>query len=283
MRAALLLPCAVLCTVTGLWHSGENSEHHLETAAEKTSSTTQAPGKATATTTANSSPEPTEQECLSLCKPVARNLSEVVPNVLVLGDEFSKGYFHIVQALLQQVASVQHVSLFDVAVEDGIPEGVCGTTVGVLDCVDTWLGNGTVWHVVVFNWGLHDIVPEMNTTAYVSRIKQIYVKIFAHVATAGAAVWLSTPPMPPGLTDKPNTAVVDINDAVEALWGNSSTPPEVDDLHKVIEHACHSNSTTRCYPDDCACEQLQDSSGKFNAFGNQFIGMHVAEVIRTYL
>lgn len=226
----------------------------------------------------------TAEDCPNLCKPLARPLSDTLPNVLVVGDHIASGYFHVVQGLLQQVASVQRASLFDVSNEDNLPEGVCSTTVGALACIDAWLGADTVWHVVVFNWGLRDVSPSMDMDEYVARIKQIYVKIFSHIASAGAAVWLTTTPTPPGCLDKPNAVVQEMNDAVQAMWDAASKPPDVEDMNKIFEHACHANTTTRCYPDDCSCDQLQyPTNGTFNAFGNQFLGMHIADLIRSYL
>jgi len=255
-------------------------------AAESTTPSAEAiqEGAAKAATTSQAMAPQSADDCQAMCKPLARPLSEILPNVLVVGDHISSGYFHVVQGLLQQVASVQHASLFNVANDDGIPEGTCGSSVGAVSCIDEWLGVDTVWRVVVFNWGLLDIQPAMDVDEYVARIKKIYVKIFPHIATSGAAVWLSTTPTPPACTERPNTAIQELNVAVEKMWDASAKPPDVEDLNKIVEHACHANATTKGYPGSSPCEQLQDPvHERFNAFGNQIIGMHIAELIRSYL
>ena len=67
-----------------------------------------------------------------------------LPKVLILGDSISIGYTPEVTRLLAGQAEVSR------------PKANCGSTQTGLANVEKWLGDGR-WHVIHFNWGLHDL------------------------------------------------------------------------------------------------------------------------------
>jgi acyl-CoA thioesterase-1 len=75
---------------------------------------------------------------------------KTLPNVLILGDSISIGYFPFVKELLTGKAMVTRPFR-----EDGRAENCQGTTHGVLH-IKRWIGD-TKWDVIHFNFGLHDI------------------------------------------------------------------------------------------------------------------------------
>jgi len=111
-----------------------------------------------------------------------------LPRVLLIGDSISIGYTPAVRECLKGKANVYR-----------IPANGGPTTRG-LDEIEKWLGAGP-WHVIHFNWGLHDLkrmddgsrqvdLPayETNLRALVSRLKQTGAKL----------IWASTTPVQPG-------------------------------------------------------------------------------------
>lgn len=74
-----------------------------------------------------------------------------LPNVLILGDSISVGYFMGVREKLSGKANV-----FRPQVQNGKrPENCQGTTHGIKR-IDQWIA-GHHWDVIHFNWGLHDL------------------------------------------------------------------------------------------------------------------------------
>ena len=66
-------------------------------------------------------------------------------NVLIIGDSISIGYTPFIQKSLSDVAVVEHNA------------GNGGSTQRGIQSIEKWLGN-TEWNVIVFNFGLHDMV-----------------------------------------------------------------------------------------------------------------------------
>ena len=83
--------------------------------------------------------------------------SQVLPNVLIIGDSISIGYTPFVKELLAGKANVYRPTL-----ENGNPENCEGTTKGVQN-IDRWLSNTGhgespyQWDIIHFNFGLHDL------------------------------------------------------------------------------------------------------------------------------
>ena len=71
-------------------------------------------------------------------------LNPALPNVLILGDSISIGYTPLVREGLKDRANVLR------------PNANCGDTRSGLANLEKWLGD-TPWHVIHFNWGLHDL------------------------------------------------------------------------------------------------------------------------------
>lgn len=80
--------------------------------------------------------------CLFVC--MAATVQKVT-NVLIIGDSISIGYFPIVQAALAPNITVEH------------NEGNGGSTVRGIQKVEQWIGTKQ-WDVILFNFGLHDMV-----------------------------------------------------------------------------------------------------------------------------
>ena len=72
------------------------------------------------------------------------NFNQEKPNVLIIGDSISIGYFPFVEEALAEQANVVHN-----------PGNARHTGIG-LQQIDAWLGDKN-WDVIHFNWGLHDL------------------------------------------------------------------------------------------------------------------------------
>lgn len=229
--------------------------------------------------------EPTQ--CAEVCSSLPNPLSKEKPNVLIIGDQVSQGnggYLAVVKTLLNGVASVQHAPMFNVDNPGGIPLGPCGSSIGADACMDTWLGEDTVWDVISFNWGLQDICPNMygsiTVDDYVMTVKKMYIKMYARLADKGKIIWHSTTPVPPDHALRKNKDVITLNQAVDKMWAKASAPPVLHDLYGSIVHACHLFTDSRCFPESCGCPSLQEpGSVKFSDDGNAFLGTLVANKI----
>ena len=80
--------------------------------------------------------------CSLLC--IAATVQKV-KNVLIIGDSISIGYTPYIVKALQPDVYVEH------------NEGNGGSTVRGIQKVEQWIG-GKQWDVILFNFGLHDLV-----------------------------------------------------------------------------------------------------------------------------
>lgn len=228
-----------------------------------------------------------ENQCAGVCNVMTNPLSTEKPNVLIIGDQISQGnggYLAVVKTLLNGVANVEHVPMFNVENPGGIPLGPCGSSIGAAACIDAWLGEDTVWDVISFNWGLQDIAPHMygsvSVDDYVMAVKTMYIKAYARLADKGKIIWHSTTPVPSDHELRANKDVIAINKAVDKMWHDAKAPPVQNDLYGSVVHGCHLYTTARCYPETCGCPALQQpGSVKFNDDGNAFLGTLVANQI----
>ncbi len=125
---------------------------------------------------------------------------EGLPRVLLIGDSISMGYTLPVRRALEGRANVHR------------PAANCGPTDSGLKYIDKWLGGGK-WDVIHFNWGLHDLMHYLGTTAKEDRVphttanafrrnspEQYEAKLRELVATLQATgatlIWASTTPIP---------------------------------------------------------------------------------------
>ncbi len=70
--------------------------------------------------------------------------TESLPKILIIGDSISNGYTPFVTEILKDKAIVEH------------HEGNARFTSNGLAKLDSWIGD-TKWHVIHFNFGLHDL------------------------------------------------------------------------------------------------------------------------------
>lgn len=148
-----------------------------------------------------------------------------LPNVLILGDSISIGYFPFTRELLKEKALVTRPFK-----QDGTPENCAGTTNGVKH-INRWLGD-TKWDLIHFNFGLHDLKhvdPETGKNskdplhphqADLKQYKQKLEVIVEKLKTTGAKlVFATTTPYPdevggplrdPGMPEKYNKVALKI-------------------------------------------------------------------------
>jgi acyl-CoA thioesterase-1 len=144
-----------------------------------------------------------------------------LPRVLLIGDSISIGYTVPVQKLLAGKANVHR-----------IPENGADTING-LKRIELWLG-GSLWDVIHFNWGLHDLkvtpnggrqVPidayEKNLAALVERLK----------ATGAQLIWATTTPVPEGKQNPSRESSDVLRYNAAARRGMESRGVMIDDLY----------------------------------------------------
>ena len=125
-----------------------------------------------------------------------------LPNVLIIGDSISIGYYPFVKEMMKEKALVTRPFK-----EDGSPENCQGTTNGVKN-IDRWLGDAK-WDLIHFNFGLHDIKhvdpltgknskdPEHPLQADLKQYKKNLEVIVENLTTTGAKlVFATTTPYP---------------------------------------------------------------------------------------
>ncbi len=125
---------------------------------------------------------------------------EGLPRVLLIGDSISMGYTLPVQSALEGKANVHR------------PKANCGPTDSGLKYMDKWLGESK-WDVIHFNWGLHDLMHYLGTTAkedrvphttasafrrnspdqYEAKLRELVAKL---QATGATLIWAGTTPIP---------------------------------------------------------------------------------------
>jgi lysophospholipase L1-like esterase len=116
-----------------------------------------------------------------------------LPRVLLIGDSISVGYTKPVQSRLNGVANVHR-----------IPGNGSSTTNG-LARLDAWLGTNR-WHVIHFNWGLHDLklMPEGQHMVPLTEYEANLEKLVQRLAATGAKlIWATTTPVPEGKLTPP--------------------------------------------------------------------------------
>lgn len=193
---------------------------------------------------------------------------EGLPLVLLIGDSISMGYTLPVRKALQGKANVHR------------PKANGGPTATGLKYIDKWLADGK-WDVIHFNWGLHDVMHYLGSTAkedrvphttedavrrstekqYEQNLRDLVAKL---QATGATLIWASTTPIPnsskgmwkPGDAELYNRiaakVMADNGIAVDDLWG--FTKPKLEEIQK-------------------------DGDVHFSAEGSAYLGTEVARVI----
>ena len=236
--------------------------------------------------------------CAAACVCGAGNLtwSDTLPNLLVVGDSISApgtGYIETLNATLGGLAHTVHsgtVADNGRRLGDVGHKGYCGTSFGVLECVDVWLGGGSKWDAISFNWGLHDICPEryapVSRLEYVENMRAIVTKLTAGLAPGGKIVWASTTPVPASYVGRNDSDVVEINGIVQRLIATDPAFAAVvngADLYADVVHRCGLNATWAGYPATNDCLYLQNNGVHFSDLGRRFTAIDVAASVMRYL
>ena len=79
--------------------------------------------------------------------------TDKVSNVLIIGDSISIGYTPFVQKALSPGVNVEH------------NPGNGGSTIRGMENIENWIGNKE-WDVILFNFGLHDMVHKDSLNKY---------------------------------------------------------------------------------------------------------------------
>ncbi|MCX6239238.1 MAG: SGNH/GDSL hydrolase family protein [Bacteroidia bacterium] len=90
---------------------------------------------------------------LALCIFCIAATIDKVSNVLIIGDSISIGYTPFVQKALAPDINLEH------------NDGNGGSTVRGVDSIENWVGNKQ-WDVILFNFGLHDLVHKDSLNKY---------------------------------------------------------------------------------------------------------------------
>lgn len=152
-------------------------------------------------------------------------MNKKLPNVLILGDSISIGYYPFVKELMEGTAFITRPFR-----DDGGAENCAGTTNGVKH-IDRWIGE-TKWDLIHFNFGLHDIKhvdPETGKNSkdplhpHQADLKQykknLEVMVEKLKATGAKLVYATTTPYPddvggplrdPGMSEKYNKVALKI-------------------------------------------------------------------------
>lgn len=80
-------------------------------------------------------------------------ISDTVKNVLIIGDSISIGYMPVIQKALAPDINVEHCP------------GNGGSTIRGVENIEKWIGDRQ-WDVILFNFGLHDLVHKDSLNKY---------------------------------------------------------------------------------------------------------------------
>jgi len=155
-----------------------------------------------------------------------------LPRVLLIGDSISMGYTLDVRQILKGKANVYRIS------------GNGGDTMRFLANYPKYLGAGTNWDLIHFNWGLHDLVRQDPAKKYDSAYPPRYTvaeysnqleKCVAILKSTGAhLVWATTTPIPPNAAGRVTGDEVARNTAAAAIMQKQDI--ETDDLYALMKN-----------------------------------------------
>jgi acyl-CoA thioesterase-1 len=176
-----------------------------------------------------------------------------LPNVLLFGNSISIGYTPYVQDTLNGIANVYRIP------DNG------GSTLDMLENQDLWIGD-TIWDVIHFNWGLHDlkyllnnvldtageqVVPVEEYTVNMDSIVRILEKVGTHL------IFATTSDIPSEAAGRIQGDEVIYNDAALSVMDNY---PDVmiDDQYTLCVEECEHNSESDVHY-TAASKQIQAS------------------------
>ncbi len=144
-----------------------------------------------------------------------------LPRVLLIGDSISIGYTVPARKLLQGKANVHRIP-----VNGGpSPNGLAN--------LEQWLGSDK-WHVIHFNWGLHDLrfMEHGNHQVGLEQYDKNLRELVAKLKTTGAKlIWASTTPVPDADVTPPrkNSDVLAYNAVAKRIMADNAI--SVNDLY----------------------------------------------------
>lgn len=154
-----------------------------------------------------------------------------LPRILLIGDSISMGYTLDVRQLFKGKANVYRI------------HGNGGDMTRFLGNYARYLGAGTNWDLIHFNWGLHDIVRQDASKAYNSSAKPRFTEAeyvqhleqcVAILKSTGAhLVWASTTPVPPDAAGRVTGDEVARNALAAALMQREGI--EINDLYSLMK------------------------------------------------
>ena len=205
------------------------------------------------------------------------------PNVLYVGDSISGQIEPQARRLL--AAHDLGTTLFASTGKDGY----CGTSVGLLACVDPYLaaGNFTVAHV---NWGMRDIAWKMYAKvtrgAYAAHMETLYWKLRSSMPPNATIIWATTTPVPPSYNNRKNSDVLEVNDIIRSLFGPAGKYREViiNDQYGTLVDACASRrNASDCFPETCDCPEVHKHEDiHLSELGARALGVAAAAKVATY-
>lgn len=222
-----------------------------------------------------------DNNCPSSCPPFPAAFGG--GNVLYVGDSIAGQYSPGTNAILGRygLGFGEFVSL-------GM-DGYCGTSYGLLACIDPYLaaGNYSVAHV---NWGLHDISKEIYARVprgqYSRNMERLYKKLRQSLPRNATIVFATTTPVPPSYdsSKRKNEDVVSVNAAVRDLFGPDGKYEDVkiDDFYSTLVRECNRGSADACYPETCDCPKLQDDGVHMSSLGKRVLAIEAAAAIAPY-
>jgi acyl-CoA thioesterase-1 len=146
-----------------------------------------------------------------------------LPRVMLIGDSISIGYTLPTRSLLQGKANVHRIPV------NG------GPTINGLQNLDQWLGSGK-WHVIHFNWGLHDLrfMDDGKHQVAIEQYDKNLRELVARLKRTGASlIWASTTPVPDAEVTPPrkNSDVIAYNVVAKRIMDENAVP--TNDLYTV--------------------------------------------------
>lgn len=219
------------------------------------------------------------------CTSFTYTLSSKKKNVWVFGDSISQkliGYYEYVENLMGDQVELHYGG----GGVDPASSGGCGSSFGAVACLPNWIGNGTKFDAITFNWGLHDIAPDMYTLVepneYESNLMSMHSILADHLTNKGKMIWQTTTPVPPGAAHRANDDVIKINDMAKEKLSNYDDVL-FNDLYSQMIIACHTNASEVGYPINCSCHLQQSTDVHMTDTGSAFLAKSVAMSIYSAL
>ena len=236
-----------------------------------------------------------EVDCSDTCLDAPQNETGTV---LVIGDSILKGYYSVLQSILEpgETCLEPGVTKRGVLAElvygrFGEANSRCGTSFGVNQCLDRYLATThNNFSVIHFAWGLHDICENIYSPVsfdeYSENMERMYHKLKGALSPNGTLVFGTTTPVPPSYDSEKrvNSDVLELNRRARLLFGPTGKYPavRVNDLYGRVVELCRNDPETACYPETCDCPLVQNNGVHFSPAGQRLNAISVAWHISPY-